>query len=174
MTYRLPATVTSCHDALLPTDALLINFTSSARPRETRKREMETSRRGGISRGRDNRALMFVVDEPCRGRRLPPLPDLSSGFDEVSWWSSRVWTFLFYFFFLDTSQITLVENMCLDWFLILKCIVKYIVSINCFLYIFLILHFGRKVVYFDLLLCIFITMLHYLFWMINKFDSFVI
>lgn len=33
MTYRLPATVTSCHDALLPTDALLINFTSSARPR---------------------------------------------------------------------------------------------------------------------------------------------
>lgn len=48
MTYRLPATVTSCHDALLPTDALLINFTSSARPREARKREMEASRRGGI------------------------------------------------------------------------------------------------------------------------------
>lgn len=68
MTYRLPATVTSCHDALLPTDALLINFTSSTRPRETRKREMETSRRGGISRGCDNRALIFVVDEPCRGR----------------------------------------------------------------------------------------------------------
>lgn len=76
----------SCHDALLPTDALLINFTSSARPRETRKREVETSRRGGISRGRDNRALIFVVDEPRRGRRLPALRDLllRSGFDEVS------------------------------------------------------------------------------------------
>lgn len=132
MTYRLPATVTSCHDALLPTDALLINFTSSARPRETRKREVETSRRGGISRGRDNRALIFVVDEPRRGRRLPALRDLllRSGFDEVSRWSSRVWTFLFYFIFFFWILINQNYTCSKYWLLILKYIVKDIVSIN--------------------------------------------
>lgn len=41
------------------------------------------------------------------------------------------------------------------------------------LYTFLILHFDRKDVYFDLLLCIFITILHYLFRIINKFIRYI-
>ena len=55
MTYRLPADADSgCHDALLPTDALLINFTSSGAPRPRGKRgerERERKRERGRDRG---------------------------------------------------------------------------------------------------------------------------